>query len=198
MTAWDSPAHPAEYDYLACAPHWLRARFYERYNEIKALPATVSSIIEVGCATGELARYLRHRYPRARYIGYDISPAAIARARQKCDATFICGHFQDYPTRAALVICRDVVHHQPDPWQFLTDLYRLTERWLIVRLRTGPHTTSATQSLYGYAVPYWILSKDDLRHWATHQGCGLTWLDAPEPAPAFWLRSALWITRQCM
>lgn len=193
ITAWDSPAHPAEYDYLAAAPRWLRKQFYERFNEIKALPIHVSSIVEVGCATGELARYLMDRYPGVNYTGFDVSLAAIERARQKCQAEFICGHFQDYDIKAELVICRDVVHHQPDPWQFLKDLYGITTRLLIVRLRTGPHTINRWQLLYEHKVPYWILSQKELEKWAPP---GFLYSDDTEPSPLFWLRSALWIARQ--
>lgn len=196
LSAWDSPAHAQEYDYLAAAPRWLRKRFYERFNEIKALPEHVSSIIEVGCATGELARYLLDRYPGVRYTGFDVSLASIQRAREKCPAQFICGHFQDYDLHAELVICRDVVHHQPDPWKFLTDLYAITEQMLIVRLRTGPRTYQSSQRLYGHTVPYWIVSKADLRRWGTKHGGTMQWLDMPERALPLWLRTARWFYRR--
>jgi SAM-dependent methyltransferase len=193
-TAWDSPSHPAEYDYLANAPRWLRRRFWEHFDEIKALPEYVSSIIEVGCATGELARYLIDRYPYVRYVGFDVSQSAIDRAREKCGEEFICGHFQDYDYHADLVICRDTVHHQPDPWRFLNDLHRISDRYLVTRLRVGPVTTMQKQVLYGYEVPYWILSQDALDAWAPK---GFYYSDGSEPPLPVWLRSALWISRQC-
>ena len=192
LTAWDSPSHLAEYDYLSSAPRWLRRRFWERFDEIKALPEHVSSIIEVGCATGELARYLMDRYPYASYIGFDVSQSAIDRAREKCDGEFICGHFQDYDYHAELVICRDVVHHQPDPWQFLEDLKRISDRYLVTRLRLGPITMKSKQWLYGYEVPYWTLNCMEIERWAPE---GFICSTASEPPPPFWLRSALWISR---
>ena len=192
-TAWDSPSHPAEYDYLATVPWWLRKRFWEHYREIQSLPRTVSSILEVGCATGELARYLQHRYPQVRYLGFDVSQGAIDLARQKGAGEFICGHFQESQPRAELVICRDVVHHQDDPWAFLEELWHATERYLVVRLRTGPETIRRTQVLYGLEVPYWILNEEDLRHWAKP---GFIWFGDHEGPLPTWLRIAIWITRR--
>ena len=191
-TAWDSTAHAAEYDYLANAPRWLRKRFYEHYQEIKALPGNVSSIIEVGCATGELARYLIDRYPTASYTGFDVSHAAIERAREKCTGEFICGHFQDDHRTAELVICRDVVHHQENPWKFLNDLWRITQRRLVVRLRTGSKTERKSQLLYGMRVPYWVLSEWELRRWAKP---GFMWFNDTEGPLPLWLRGAVWVSR---
>ena len=192
MIAWESPAHATEYNYLAAAPEWLRTRFYDRYPEMHAFPATVTSILEVGCATGEAARYLLARYPHATYTGYDVSPGAIVTARMKqLRGVFKCGRFQDDQPTAQVVFCRDVIHHQADPWTFLDDLYQATEQFLIVRLRiTEKPSYNRTQILYGQTVPYWLLNQQALADWSSGKKVAL--FDKEEPPLALWLRAALW------
>src|SRR2546428_13020871 len=43
-----------------------------------------TTLLEIGCATGDFARYVRRRHRGIRYYGVDISRPAVARAREKC------------------------------------------------------------------------------------------------------------------
>ena len=179
---WHLAQHPRDYNYLAGLPVWMRRRFYARYNEMALLPVTAPvSILEVGCATGEVALYLHDRYPTAAYTGTDISRHAVAVATRKfppCRGlwpkdhawvpSFWCGDFRDIGRKDELVFCRDVVHHQDDPLAFLTALYAKTSRYLLVRLRTTLRRDSirGCQTINGLTVPYWVLSEHDLRRWS--------------------------------
>ena len=63
-------------------------------NDICLLKSAIENekektLLEVGCATGELYRYLRANYPYIYYYGIDISRYCIERAKEK----YPNGHF---------------------------------------------------------------------------------------------------------
>jgi SAM-dependent methyltransferase len=62
---------------------------------IKALVPEPVDILEIGCAEGIHTELMAKTFPRARIVAVDISPTAVARARQLCQAqpniTFIDG-----------------------------------------------------------------------------------------------------------
>ena len=70
--------------------------------------------------------------------------------------------------QADIVFCRDVVLHQVDPGQFLSDLYEVTDKYLILRLRTreiGATVYDISQSCqynYGQWVPYLVFNTSEL------------------------------------
>jgi SAM-dependent methyltransferase len=92
------------------------------------------SIIEIGCATGELigefprdpTRELRSR------IGFDISPSNVAAARKRYpDVEFRDDDFRQWPVRADLVILSDVLEHVPEDVTFLSAAARLGRLTLV-------------------------------------------------------------------
>jgi hypothetical protein len=113
------------------------------------------------------------RHPRATYIGTDISEPAINRAKEKFGAR---GRFiLTDPSLAALdglrpdvVFCRDVVHHQTEPWPFLQGLYRRAGQALVMRIRTRDHGATeynVERSCQYHAdswVPFIMLNVDEL------------------------------------
>ena len=117
--AWNSHEHVEEFDAFRFIPTFALKGIYESFNEVGLLREVAKgmsagfSILEVGCATGELYRYLSARYPRVTYTGCDISQPAIERARGKYPrgASF---HLVDEQLDAVkemgadIVFCRDV------------------------------------------------------------------------------------------
>ena len=88
-------------------------------------------IVDIGCGPGVLARYLPEGVA---YVGFDVSPAYIATAKQhfKGVGTFLVGtarEFLDRPDErlygADLVICSGVLHHLDD--DEATDVLRLAK-----------------------------------------------------------------------
>ncbi len=175
--AWSEQKHAEVFDHWRFIPRRTLRVLYECFNEIRLLndilrrhPA--ATVLEIGCATGELYRYLRTRWPRVRYVGTDISEPALARAAAKYPAaTFLRTSTDLLEVRdagAEVVFCRDVVHHQPDPFAFLETLYGLAGRFLVLRLRTrdrGPTEQDPERScqfMYGRWVPYIVLNCDEV------------------------------------
>jgi len=99
---------------------------------------------EVGCGEGFLARQLAAEGYDVR--GSDLSPAAIAEARQRsADANLqvpfqVADLYRLSPARdaAELVICCEVLEHLPDPAGALDILNRLARPYLIVSVPREP------------------------------------------------------------
>lgn len=177
-TSWKEEGHAVHFDGLRFIPTPLLVRRWEGFNEVRMLGALLRqeprlTILEIGCATGEMFRYVSSRHPQATYIGADISEPAVARAREKfgARARFIVTD----PALAALdglkpdiVFCRDVLQHQTEPWAFLERLYRLAGRFLIMRIRTRDHGATeynpdvSCQYHAGSWVPFIMLNVDEL------------------------------------
>jgi SAM-dependent methyltransferase len=177
-TSWNREGHAAHFDGLRFIPTPLLVRRWEGFNEVRMLGALLRreprlTVLEIGCATGEMYRYVSSRHRQATYIGADISEPAAARAREKfgARARFIVTD----PSLAALdgltpdvVFCRDVLQHQTEPWTFLERLYRLAGRYLIMRIRTRDRGATeydperSCQYHVGSWVPFIMLNVDEL------------------------------------
>lgn len=125
-------------------------------------PQALSSVLEIGCATGELIAAVPVR-AGARKVGMDISAANIAVARERHpDVEFRCG---DFRTGAAetfdAVILSDVLEHVPDDAAFLRDAAALgrvvlvnlplEDNWLNRNRRYGPDDVSGHLRRYALA-----------------------------------------------
>ena len=88
VNAWSDDKHADFFDYLSCQPRFIVRRFYEGFNEARLLKSFYDDVrgtrfFEIGCATGELYRYISNFMPKFEYHGFDISAPAIQRAKQK-------------------------------------------------------------------------------------------------------------------
>lgn len=178
--AWADDEHAEVFDYLHNRPAYFLRRHYESFNEGRFLKEQAKSItgkrfFEIGCATGELYRYISKYKPQFEYTGFDISRPAIGRAKEKYpNAKFeLLEDNQDSLNNkfgtASVVWCRDVVLHQEDPYGFLEKLISLTEEALVLRLRTrekGQTYLDTNQSCQfhwdRHWVPYIVLNTNEL------------------------------------
>lgn len=182
---WQSAGHAGLFDARSVLSPRSLIRNYESFNDVRILgewlaassgPAT---LLEVGCATGEFHRYLRLAHPQVEYHGVDISRPAIAKACEK----YPQGRFYvtrpeaaigqemaslGIPARPEVLYSKDVVHHQTDPYGFLSQLLEIPSRLLVLRTRTrdqGPTVLDPDLSCqYHYQgwMPYIVLNLDEL------------------------------------
>jgi len=76
---------------------------------------TAFSVLDAGCGQGHFARVYRESYPRAAYVGVDISERAVAHLRQAFDgvefhAADLCGWRDPEARRFDVVQSFDVLH----------------------------------------------------------------------------------------
>ena len=126
----------------------------------------------MGCATGRFRRFFGKIWPSLQYKGFDISEAAIGYAKR----LYPNGEFQVFggsvksspEIKSDIVFCRDVVHHQTNPSEFLSDLHDATGSYLILRVRTREVGTTvfdigqSCQYAYGHWVPYIVFNTSEL------------------------------------
>jgi SAM-dependent methyltransferase len=176
--AWQESVHANFFDSRAMYNLTTLRRAYENFNEFRLFLENKSEIrgpqfLEIGCATGELFRYLRRYHPEFHYQGFDISEPAIERAIQKYpDGQFeLCKpDLSDLITaklEPAVVWARDVVLHQPDPFEYLSKLLLISNEVTVLRLRTrdkGTTVSNPEQSCqwhYNSWVPYIVFNVDE-------------------------------------
>jgi len=186
--AWQDQMHADVFDYLHRMPLYIVRKHYESFNEGRLLKRFGNEIrgdmfFEIGCATGELYRYLQQFMSRFHYVGFDISAPAIARAKAK----YPQGRFHLISSGVAelehqfgrpdAIWCRDVVMHQDNPYRFLHQLIRLSKDAVILRLRTRDAGDTVFDSEMScqlhwdkYWVPYIVLNTDELiRQISSHE-----------------------------
>lgn len=177
--AWVRTDHARLFDAWSRVPTFVLQDRFERCNEIQMLRQVLVSrngactLLEVGCATGEFYRYLMSRYPKISYAGCDISEVALERARHKfgSDKRFL---LTDPNLEAVeqlepeIVFCRDVILHQPRPFEFLRKLYSIARHALVLRVRTRDvgatelDPDKSCQLNYGVWAPYMVLNCREL------------------------------------
>lgn len=178
--AWADEIHARVFDYMHAMPNFILKKHYESFNEGKLLTAYESSIsgsrfFEIGCATGELYRYLANYRRRFRYTGFDISRPAIERAMHKYPkGSFhqLTGGFREIREtfgQPDVVWCRDVVLHQEDPYGFSDGLIDLAKEAIFLRLRTRDVGVTEMRPEIScqlhwdrYWVPYIVLNTDEM------------------------------------
>ncbi len=177
--AWRKPIHAECFDVWADLPLRALAKTYESFNEVRLFKTYRSSIegrtfLEIGCATGELYRYMRAYFPGFEYYGFDISGPAVERAKAKYPKGnfFVCdedlSNLRDHAPSPAVLFARDVVLHQPQPFEFLIRLLSLPAEAAVLRIRSRDKGESvldperSCQWHYGRWVPYMVLNIDEV------------------------------------
>jgi len=81
-------------------------------------------ILDAGCGTGVSTEYLVHLNPQAEIVAIDLSPGALAVAKERCQrsrAERVAFHnlslydLEQIPGSFELINCVGVLHHLPDP-----------------------------------------------------------------------------------
>ena len=85
-------------------------------------------ICEVGCGTGSILSNLENCFPSSTFVGYDISPHAVARAKKKetVRTQFYLADVSDIKvSNFDLLLLIDVIEHVEDYVSFLKQLKRI-------------------------------------------------------------------------
>ena len=86
-------------------------------------------LLDIGCATGQLAEVVRSRVPSCRAIGIEPDAGAAAVAAPHFERV-LCGRLEDFDLEAEglargsvdTVVAADVLEHMYDPWHAMTGL----------------------------------------------------------------------------
>lgn len=105
---------------------WLRAHYHRRLRQlITDLVNPGRSVLEIGCAVGDLLKALRP----SRGVGIDISPKMVEAARSKHpEYEFLIGDAENLPTNGTFdyVVMSNLVGYLTDVWQAFRELKKVT------------------------------------------------------------------------
>lgn len=111
--------------YLEANPEWDRMDSEWKAKQVEKIlkrnMLVPRSIVEVGCGSGDILRYLRRIFHDTKLVGYDISPQA--QAFWQDDAQDIEFYLEDFhqqnTTKYDVLLMLDVFEHVRDPFSFL-------------------------------------------------------------------------------
>ena len=102
-------------------------------------------LLDAGCGTAPMLSLLTGEYPGKRFVGLDLTPEMINKAKQKNlpNTELIVGDCENLPFEADtfdVIINSQSFHHYPDPQAFFDSVYRVLKPGgcLILRDNTGP------------------------------------------------------------
>lgn len=174
---WNTKEHLGTFGFWNGMGGRLFQFLYGNFQEIRYLRQALTdlpdaTVLDVGCATGTTYRLLNmeRRIVPGQYSGVDLSEPAICEAKRLYpEADFTATSVGDPLPRAGIVVSRDTVLHQSDPYGFLRMLMGAAENTLIVRLRTRDtgatelDTEQSCQMHYDkFWMPYIVLNTDEL------------------------------------
>ena len=160
----------------------IEVRLFKLPNLLRLLDGSeaLASVLEIGCATGELIAAVPVRRG-GRRVGIDIAPTNVAAARARHpDVEFHCGDFRMLEASPFdAVILSDVLEHVPDDEIFLRDAAAfgrvvllnlpLENNWLNMRRRYGPEDVSGHLRRYSLADGLALVSRAGLEVIACEQ-----------------------------
>ncbi|MFA5357631.1 MAG: methionine biosynthesis protein MetW [archaeon] len=103
-------------------------------SAIKLLPE-VSSVLDVGCGTGDLMNFLKKKGILVK--GTDISGEALLRAKEKGLETFKADLDEQLPFKDNdfdCAICVQVLMHVFDPLQLLIEMKRVSKKYVLINV----------------------------------------------------------------
>ncbi|WP_242343904.1 class I SAM-dependent methyltransferase [Anaeromyxobacter terrae] len=101
---------------------WKASQVLEALRRNRIAPRSVA---EVGCGAGEILRRLQLQMPpETRFVGFDVSPDAIALCQQRANdrLQFILGQAACHSGEFDVLLMIDVIEHVEDYFGFLREL----------------------------------------------------------------------------
>ena len=109
---WNQHAGNVGPQHAVWATTWPEYIAYYRPIVKKLAPAKVETIFDVGCGAGMMVPLLEELYPKAYYIGLDISPVMITHCQiERPDLDWRLMPNFDLPGKADLIIMHSVLTH---------------------------------------------------------------------------------------
>lgn len=118
------------------------------------LPARIKSVLELGCGTGSISKWIKDRYG-ANVLGIELCESPAREASRVLD-TVIIGDVEtltlDVPSGSIdLVLCLDVLEHLRDPWTVTKRLAALVRPggYFITSIPNVQHFSMVLRVLFG-------------------------------------------------
>lgn len=160
---------------------WLDGEAHVAFDAFRDVLAPVlnelGSICEAGCGVGVYSAVIQQILPRVQYVGVDVAPNQIEKAREMFPAAcFIEASADNLPfTDGAfdIVDLAAVIQHLPDYHKAIQEAVRVSRRYVLLhRLElTVGETREWLNPAYGVELPTREINADELANFCT--SCGL-------------------------
>ncbi len=151
-------------------------------NNSSSYIRTGSRVLDIACGTGEVITRLAQHFPAASCTGIDITPAMVAKAKEKTkllpNASITEGNATAIPFENELfdvIVCSEAFHHFWEPEHALAEMYRVLKKDGTL-LIADPGRDSITQKvIFGFFGPIvetlkHIYTKKELQTLLTQSG----------------------------
>ncbi len=120
---------------------WLRALIGDQLRRI-SVPEKAEQVLDFGCGEGTTTHFLATKFKKAQVLGIDRSAAGIHCARdryRRSNLEFICQEKTSAVGAGSffLVTCFEVLEHVEDWRALVSELARLSSRYVLVSFPTG-------------------------------------------------------------
>jgi len=145
-------------------------------KNLSAIPThEVKKVSEIGCADGELIKHIHTVFENAQIDATDISEKEILKAKTNCASIPVNFSIQNAENLDKyrdsgydLVICCEVLEHLENPEQGLSELYRISNRYVLVSVPNEPLWRILNLSRGKY-IRSLGNTPGHLNHWSTTQ-----------------------------
>lgn len=145
---------------------WLIKRFHKGIENL-LIQTDFKNCFEAGCGEGFSSQVIVGN-KNHNFIGMDININSLKLAKQRCqNAYFIKGDIFRIPffdARFDMVISTEVLEHLDNPMNALTELCRVSKKWLILSVPNEPFFCIAN-FLRGKNIRHWGNDPDHINHW---------------------------------
>lgn len=154
----------------------LMVGFLRAFDQnLQRLPADPEQVCEVGCGEGELLKRIHTIFPSAALSATDLSPDEVDKAKANCAPLPINFSVQNaealdaYPDASFdLVVCCEALEHLPNPRQGLRELWRISQKYVLVSVPNEPLWRMLNLSRGKY-IKAWGNTPGHLNHWTVFQ-----------------------------
>ena len=159
---WDSDVALSKYK----TPRLWSERFRSEVHYLKQIAKSGMSILDVGCATGDLYLGLKEVQNDIKYTGLDIANNVLQVARALSpDATFILGNILEDDVlkeeeRFDIVIATGIFQHEPEYERLLNRMLALSKRYVLFDLKichTNPTICNIEEAYCDHDEPVYFI-----------------------------------------
>ncbi len=172
-------------------------------HDLLAMTDWKGLVLELGCGTGLMAKTCKEMGNEVTWIGLDLDPEVISKARTHLDLALLADANRDLPFSSSVyfdrIVCGDFLEHMDKPWKILSNLRKLTspEGLLIVSVPNIGHWLVLKDILSGRwdEAPSGVLCVTHLRfgtkktwkRWLNASGWNIVKIEAERlPLPPDW------------